>query len=167
MKRWPVVAALLVLVGGGAAYYALTPVRQDTPAPMAEVRLVQPNPEVAESRYVLDISVHTVEEIESVLTRVEELTATMPIKDYDQAPVALVLHGPEIEFFTREHLARYRDLVNRAAALDARGLVDVKMCQTMMRYLGVKAEDVPPFVELVPYGPDEVKRLKRNGYVQM
>jgi intracellular sulfur oxidation DsrE/DsrF family protein len=134
---------------------------------MAEVRLVQPNPEVAESRYVLDISVHTAGEIESLLARVEKLTATMSIKESAQAPVALVLHGPEIEFFTRANRESYRDLVSRAAALDAKGLVDVKMCQTMMRYLGVKAEDVPPFVELVPYGPDEVKRLRRNGYVLM
>jgi intracellular sulfur oxidation DsrE/DsrF family protein len=169
VRHWLLIAVIAALGGTGIAIYALksAPPAGRPPAPMAAVRLVQPNPEVAESRYVLDISVHTPDEIESVLKRVEELAATMPSAPSGGAPIALVLHGPEIEFFTRQNLATYRNLVNETAALDARGLIEVKMCETKMRELGVSARDVPPFVELVPYGPDEVERLKRHGYVQM
>ncbi|MBI3571304.1 MAG: hypothetical protein HY082_09395 [Gammaproteobacteria bacterium] len=43
----------------------------------------------------------------------------------------------------------------------------VKMCRTEMKILGIKEEDIPAFIELVPYGPDEEKRLLRNGYIYL
>jgi intracellular sulfur oxidation DsrE/DsrF family protein len=36
-----------------------------------------------------------------------------------------------------------------------------------MRRLGLRKEDIPAFIELVPYGPDEEERLRRNGYVYL
>lgn len=79
----------------------------------------------------------------------------------------VVLHGPEVEFFARRNYAKYRHPVDRAAKLDADGVIEVKMCQTEMRSRGIRAEDVPAFIELVPYGPDEEKRLLRRGYVYL
>ena len=39
------------------------------------------------------------------------------------------------------------------------------MCQTMMRMRGLKNENVPGFIEQVPFGPDEVEKLRQRRYV--
>ena len=36
-----------------------------------------------------------------------------------RAGIALVLHGPEVEIFTRKNYTKYRHIVDRAARLDA------------------------------------------------
>jgi hypothetical protein len=36
-----------------------------------------------------------------------------------------------------------------------------------MRARGIREQDVPGFIELVPYGPDEEERLRRRGYVYL
>jgi intracellular sulfur oxidation DsrE/DsrF family protein len=146
---------------GDAAVATSTP-------PSARVRLEQADPELAQSRYVVDVSVHTRAELETLLDRVERLSA-------DQAPpsqgpnIALVLHGPEITFFTRSNYRTYRELVDRVAALDARGVIDTRMCQTMMRLNNISEADiVPGFIEFVPYGPDEIDRLVgEEGRIRM
>jgi intracellular sulfur oxidation DsrE/DsrF family protein len=144
------------------------PAATASPPPSARVRLEQADPELAQSRYVVDVSVHTRAELETLLDRVERLSA-------DRAPpprgpnIALVLHGPEITFFTRSNYRAYRELVDRVAALDARGVIDTRMCQTMMRLNNISEADiVPGFIEFVPYGPDEIKRLvTEEGRIRM
>jgi intracellular sulfur oxidation DsrE/DsrF family protein len=57
--------------------------------------------------------------------------------------------------------------VDRAARLDADGVVEIKICRTEMRSRGIHGDDVPGFIEFVPYGPDEEERLLRRGYVYL
>ena len=38
----------------------------------------------------------------------------------------------KLNFFTNENYARYSELVDRAARLDAFKLIDVKICQTLL-----------------------------------
>jgi intracellular sulfur oxidation DsrE/DsrF family protein len=57
--------------------------------------------------------------------------------------------------------------VDQAARLDAAHVIEVKMCLTEMHHLGLRKEDIPGFIELVPYGPDEEERLRRSGYVYL
>lgn len=118
------------------------------------------------ARYLFQVTLHTPAEIEKLLTRAEQLAATQRPTDR-RTGIALVLHGPEVEIFARRNYARYRALVDRAARLDADGVIEVKMCQTEMRSRGIREQDVPGFIELVPYGPDEEERLKRRGYVYL
>jgi len=138
------------------------------PPPSASVRLEQANPELPQSRYVVDVSVHTSGELETLLDRVERLsTGHAPSS---QGPdIALVLHGPEIAFFTRSNYRDYRDLVDRVAALDARGIIDTRMCQTMMRMSNISEADiVPGFIDFVPFGPGEIERLvTEEGRIRM
>jgi len=140
-----------------------------TPAPpSASVRLEQANPELPQSRYVVDVSVHTRNELEALLDRVERLSSGL--EPSSQGPnIALVLHGPEIAFFTRSNYRDYRDLVDRVAALDARGIIDTRMCQTMMRLSNISEADiVPGFIDFVPYGPGEIERLiTEEGRIRM
>lgn len=117
-------------------------------------------------RQLFHITLHTSAEIESMLTRAEQLAKTRRADGTPHA-IALVLHGPEVEFFARRNYAKYQRLVDLAARLDATGVVEVKMCQTEMRAREVGPNEVPGFIELVPYGPDEEQRLLRKGYVYL
>jgi len=113
---------------------------------------------------VLDVSVHSLDELKVLLDRAEEVAAR-PQSQGEKAAVVLVLHGPEVEFFAISNYPRYKDIVDQAARLDAFDVVDVKICQSMMERLGVERDDIPAFIEQVPYGPGEVERLVREGYV--
>ena len=115
-------------------------------------------------RAVLDISVHTIEGLRVLLDRAEEL-AMRPQAQGEEASVVLVLHGPEVEFFSIRNYEKYKDIVDQAARLDAFDVVDVKICQTMMGKQGIDRNDIPSFIEQVPLGPGEVERLTREGYV--
>ncbi len=118
------------------------------------------------SNYVADISVHTEEELTVLFDRIEELLER-PRNDQESALVSLVLHGPEVEYFALKNYAKYKSLVDRAAKLDALGAVDISICQTMMHNYGVSSDEVPAFLEQVPYGPDEVRWLVNEGYLKM
>jgi intracellular sulfur oxidation DsrE/DsrF family protein len=116
------------------------------------------------NKAVLDISVHTIDELKVLLDRAEQL-ALAPQPPGGEASVVLVLHGPEVEFFSISNYDKYKDIVDQAARLDAFDVVDVKICQTMMEIRGIPRNDIPAFIEQVPQGPAEVERLVREGYV--
>lgn len=135
-------------------------------APAVGLDPVAPLPKQAPSGYVADLNLHTVEELETLFQRVEALLER-PRTSEEGPLVSLVLHGPEVEFFALENYPRYRGIVDRAAKLAALGAVDISICQTQMRKRGIADDEVPGFLRLVPYGPDEVKRLLDGGYVYM
>ena len=115
-------------------------------------------------RTVLDISVHTVEELRVLFDRAEKLAGKLSSGN-PEASIVLVLHGPEVEFFSKKKYDQYKDIVDQAARLDAYEIIDVKICQAMMEVEGVERDDIPAFIEQVPVGPAEVDRLVREGYV--
>jgi len=80
-------------------------------------------------------------------------------------PVVVVLHGSEALAFTRQGNAAQSPLVDRAARLKAYDLIDLRMCETWMAANGIDKTDLPPFVDTVPYAPEEIRRLLDEGYV--
>jgi len=120
----------------------------------------------SDTRYVFDVVIHKPDEMDKLLGRIEQLASTIT-PNKDDPSLALVLHGPEIAFFTRKNYPQYMDLVDRAAALDKKGIIDVKVCDTMMRALNIDDSELPDFVEHVPYGPAEVERLIKQGFIKM
>lgn len=130
----------------------------ETPAKLTESDVSVPD------RAVLDITVHTVEELMVLLERAEQLAQSPRVNDQN-ASVVLVLHGPEVEFFSTRNYGRYKDVVDQAARLDSLDIVDVRICQTMMATRGIARDDIPPFIDQVPDGPVEVERLVGEGYV--
>jgi len=125
---------------------------------------ISPAADAVPERTVLDVSVHTIEGLKVLFDRAEELAMTPRSKGGD-ASVVLVLHGPEVEYFSIKNYDKYKDIVDQAARLDAFDVVDVRICQTMLGARGIEQHDLPSFIELVPYGPGEVERLKQEGYV--
>ena len=160
-------AGVLLLV----SWFYLQPVRMQEDHVVQDVLVVDetvPESFPAEGdvplRAVLDISVHTIEGLKVLFDRAEEL-AMRPQAPGGEASVVLVLHGPEVQFFSIRNYEKYKDIVDQAARLDAFDVVDVKICQTMMDREGVERDDIPSFIEQVPIGPGEVERLLQDGYV--
>jgi intracellular sulfur oxidation DsrE/DsrF family protein len=117
-------------------------------------------------RYVFDVVVHNPVDMEKLLGRIESLAKTTSTDD-EGPGLALVLHGPEIAYFSRKNYPRYMSIVDRAAALDKKGIIDVKVCETMIRELNIDSDELPDYVEHVPYGPAEVERLVKKGFIRM
>jgi intracellular sulfur oxidation DsrE/DsrF family protein len=158
--------AVLVLITAIAAAAYLLWLRASSDA--TRVDYVAPATSLTEQhgRYLFSVTLHTPEEITGLLARAEQLAQTMRTDDA-RTGIALVLHGPEIEIFAKKNYPRFQKTVDQAARLDAGHVIEVKMCLTEMRRLGLRKEDIPAFIELVPYGPDEEERLRRNGYVYL
>lgn len=162
-------AGVLLLV----AWFYLQPVRMQEDHVVQDVLVVDDMAPLTESlpaegevplRAVLDISVHTIEGLKVLFDRAEGL-AMRPRAPGGEASVVLVLHGPEVQFFSIRNYEKYKEIVDQAARLDAFDVVDVKICQTMMDIEGVERDDIPSFIEQVPIGPGEVERLLQEGYV--
>ncbi|MCG8611946.1 MAG: hypothetical protein MI864_15580 [Pseudomonadales bacterium] len=115
-------------------------------------------------RYVARIELHTPEEIEALFGKASQL-----IEDGEHysggEPIAFILHGPEIGIFAKSNFQKYRSLVRQAAELDAFNVIDLKVCEYYLQKLNISPADLPPFVETVPFGPTEEKRLLNQGYV--
>jgi len=131
-----------------------------------ELEPIVPPPVEQQPNRVADISVHTQEELEILFARVEQLL-DRPRTGDETALVNLVLHGPEVEFFAIKNYEKYKTIVDHAAKLAALGAVDISICQKQMRNLGIATDEVPSFLQQVPFGPDEVERLIESGFVYM
>lgn len=122
-------------------------------------QVVQPQ----EQRYLAKVQLHTAEELESILQRADNSFTKGTLQS--GTPVVFVLHGPEGKVFLREAYAANKNLVDLAARLSALDLVSIRVCETWMGFKGIEKAELLPFVETVPYGPKEKKRLlKEESY---
>jgi intracellular sulfur oxidation DsrE/DsrF family protein len=76
-----------------------------------------------------------------------------------EAPVAVVLHGAEARAFLRQDYNEHKPLINLAARLTALGAVDIQVCEMWMGSQSLDANQLQPFVGIVPNGPREIRRL--------
>jgi uncharacterized protein len=118
------------------------------------------------TQYLFDVSDHTPEELEALLIRAEEIRE-MHAEGYDDLNIVLILHGPDINIFRQENYNQHKPLVDLAAKLDAFEIIDMKICETSMSSMGVERSEVPAFIESVPYAPDEIRRLGKEGYIRL
>lgn len=151
--------AVGISVPGGSAY-------ADSSSASISLNPVTTDQQGNQSKYVFDVVIHAPDEMDKLLGRIEELADSIPSSE-DDPNLALVLHGPEIAFFAKKNYAKYMSIVDRAAALDKKGIIDVKVCDTMIRQLQLEDAELPAFVDHVPYGPAEVERLIKKGFINM
>lgn len=118
-----------------------------------------------ELKYLANIRLNTVSELENVLRRAEALHRSA--EHYDAfSPVVFVLHGPEARVFLRRHYQQHKAVVDLAARLSAFRIVDIKVCERWMGGEGINRSDLPPFVSTVPLGPAfEQQLLQQQNYV--
>lgn len=116
------------------------------------------------SRYLAELRVRSVDELQTVLKRAEQLVSdSQQMSSFD--PVVFVLHGDEAEVVRQSNFSKFQDLIGLAARLDAKGVIDVRVCETWMRVNMVTKEELPEFIDTVPFGPAEEASLIRKGYL--
>ena len=143
---------------------ARQPIPETPPQDLVEKDGKSPPLPIKKGKFMFSVTLHKREEIDSLLTRADSLSKTMRTNG-NKSAIALILHGPEIKLFTRQNYEKNRDIIDKAARLDGENVIQVKVCKTKMRELGVKNEDLPSFMEIIPYAPDEEKKLLDQGYV--
>jgi intracellular sulfur oxidation DsrE/DsrF family protein len=117
---------------------------------------------LASDRTYLEVSPEGSDDLKELLgTLQESLRTGLPADE----PIVVVLHGSEALPFTRSGYSRNRDLVDQAALLDAYNLIDVRMCETWMNENGIGRDEIPAFIEVIPYAPEEIRRLESEGYL--
>jgi len=120
-------------------------------------------PQTSTGGYLARLNLHTPAEIEEMLRRAE--TYIEEFEKYpDFEPITVILHGPELRIFDRRNYNEYKEIVGLAARLEAFNVIDVQVCEVQMMQDGIQMSDLPAFVESVPYGPAEEKRLLKRGY---
>lgn len=129
---------------------------------MAQESTYQKQQPIAQGKYIADLKLHTEAEISALLQKAEDYYQQHG--DAVDTPIQLVLHGSEVHFFRKKNYEQYKSIVDKAAKLDAFNVVDVKICETWMRYNDTNKAELPAFVDTVPLGPEEEKRLMRQGY---
>lgn len=124
--------------------------------------------ERTDGRYVIDVTLHTASEIEALLDRAEKLYESSKTKNNNEKTgIALVLHGEEIKLFDKKSYKLNKKIVDKAAKLDANNVIEIKICITKLQQLGLRIQDMPPFIEAVPYGPEEIEKLQSKGYLYL
>ena len=121
---------------------------------------------IGNKRYLYDISEHSIEELQSLLQRAEEITQT-GAENLEELEIVMILHGPDIGWFTLDSYDDNKELVDLAKRLDAFDIIDLKVCETTMENMEIDRNQLPPFIESVPYAPDELNRLSDEGYTHL
>ena len=119
---------------------------------------------VPNNKYIAQIELHTVDELQEVLDRASKISATD--EGYNRSsPIQLVLHGEEVRIFLHKNYEKNKSVVDLAARLDAFNVIDIKVCEYWLGEHSLSTDQLPPFIDSVPFGPVEEQNLKRNGYV--
>ncbi len=121
---------------------------------------------IGNKRYLYDISEHSIEELQALLQRAEEITQA-GTEDLEDLEIVMILHGPDINWFTLENYNDNKELVDLAKRLDTFDIIDLKVCETAMESLDIDQSQIPTFIEPVPYAPNEIKRLSDDGYTHL
>ncbi|MDH3633763.1 MAG: DsrE family protein [Gammaproteobacteria bacterium] len=116
--------------------------------------------------YVFSVTVSSSQQLDVVLDRAEDLRALFNPDEHGK--IAIVLHGDELQLFQKNSYATNRSVVERARMLDQDNIIDIKACQTMMRVLDIEQNELPSFIEQVPFAPAEIERLQnQQGFTRL
>ena len=119
-----------------------------------------------EDGYVIDVTVQSAEELSVVLERAENLRELFDPSQHGR--IAIVLHGNELELFQKQNYQTNQSLVERARLLDQDSIIDIKACQSMMQALQIEQNELPAFIEQVPFAPHEIRRLEQElGFTKL
>jgi len=131
---------------------------------MAVTLSIQAEPR--EGGYVFSVTVSTAQQLDVVLDRAEDLRELFDPEQHSR--IAIVLHGDELLLFQKENYPSNQSVVERARLLDEDDIIDIKACQTMMRVLEIEQNELPSFIEQVPFAPAEIERLQREeGFTRL
>jgi len=120
----------------------------------------------AEKGYVFSVTVESVQELDVVLSRAEDLRDLIDPEQHIR--IAIILHGDELQLFQKVNYSSNMSLVDRARILDQDDIIDIQACQTRMRQLNIEQDELPSFIEQIPFAPAEIERLeKEQGFTRL
>lgn len=142
---------------------------ESLPAPAVSAKPVMEMVPAVEQghKFFFDVFGHSPDEFRALLRRAQMIYQQSDDAARAELEVVVVLHGPDIRFFATNETGEYDDIVNLAAKLDAFGVFDFKLCAATASRLEVAESEVPAFIEFVPYGPQEIDRLKEAGFISL
>jgi len=115
-------------------------------------------------RYLALIKNNSASEVEMLFNRASMLADQVEnLNAYE--PIVFVLHGEEIHAFRNRNMERYKTLLALAERLEKKKIIDIRVCETWMRAHGVERSELPEFIDTVPLGPAEERRLRKNGFL--
>lgn len=117
-------------------------------------------PQTDAKRLIVPIELHTVEELESMLTAVESRYS----HNHIDGPVMMVLHGSEINTFIKDNYARYQSVVQKSTELTEKGVVQIEICERWLDANNISRSRLQPFVKTVEYGPARLQELVNDQY---
>ncbi|MDH3761347.1 MAG: DsrE family protein [Gammaproteobacteria bacterium] len=116
--------------------------------------------------YVFSVTVSSQQQLDVVLNRAEDLRELFNPDEHGK--IAIVLHGDELQLFQKDNYSSNQSVVDRARLLDQDNIIDIKACQTMMRTLEIEQNELPSFIEQVPFAPAEIERLQEEeGFTRL
>ena len=121
----------------------------------------------SDHRYFFNVNGHSKEEVQKLLTRAQEIYDSLPEDKKRSLEIVLVMHGPDAQFFAKHSYEQNKSLVDSAAKLEAFGFIDLKVCAASARSQGIAEDGFPAFIEVVPYGPNELRALNQQGYTEL
>ncbi|MCS3902311.1 intracellular sulfur oxidation DsrE/DsrF family protein [Methylohalomonas lacus] len=121
---------------------------------------------IAQNQYLFDVSQRSREEFIAFLKRADELV-TVAAPETEKLELALILSDHDIDWFAKDNYEQNKELVDLAARLDALEVIDLKICQRAMQEHGYQEDDIPTFIDRVPYAAAEMQRLQGSGYFQL
>lgn len=154
------------VISGVSNEVPVSPPSVTTAQTTPQAESVSPQFHIDNYQFVFDASNHSAEELLAFLQRVDEI-ASMSLADFDELNIALVLQGSDIAMFVRDNYEQNKQLVDLAARLDALNVIDMKVCQHDLQHQGYGVEDMPAFIERIPYAREEMKRLEGAGYFML
>lgn len=120
----------------------------------------------SDTGYVFSVTVETAQELDVVLNRAEELRELYDPEQHNR--IAIILHGDELQLFQKNNYSTNMSLVDRARILDQDNIIDIQACQTRMRQLNIGQNELPSFIEQIPFAPAEIERLeKEEGFTRL
>jgi intracellular sulfur oxidation DsrE/DsrF family protein len=118
------------------------------------------------SGYVFSVTVSSQQQLDVVLNRAEDLRELFNPDEHGK--IAIVLHGNELQLFQKDNYSSNQSVVDRARLLDQDNIIDIKACRTMMRTLEIEQNELPSFIEQVPFAPAEIERLQEEeGFTRL
>ena len=132
----------------------------------ASLPLALPAQETRAPGYVFSVTVQNQQQLDVVLNRAENLRELFDPDEHGK--IAIVLHGDELQLFQKRNYPSNQSVVERARLLDQDNIIDIKACQTMMRMLEIEQNELPSFIEQVPFAPAEIERLQQQqGFTRL
>lgn len=131
-----------------------------------EVSALEKPAEIVPPGYVFDVTVKSAQELNVILNRADSLRKLFDPEQHGR--ISIVLHGDELQLFQKDNYSANQSIVERARLLDEAKVIDIKACQTQMRFLKIDPSELPEFIEQVPFAPAEIERLNKSyGFTRL